>query len=81
MGWKSMVSYKHLIGCTLKRTDTDGEIIDTLITDYELDYDDLFRQTDGHAGSMIHTLKFADETSYTFSNFNSVISKYGDPVK
>ena len=71
MTWKKMVSYKHLVGCTLKGRDK-------LITEYNLDYDDVFKQSDGHEGTMIHTLTFEDGTSFTFIDFSEVIQKYGD---
>jgi len=70
MCWGKMVSYKHLVGCTLKGG------VDTLITGYNLDYDDVFKQSDGHEGSMIHTLTFEDGSSFTFVNFNEVLKKY-----
>ena len=81
MSWYSMCDYKHFVDKTLRRVnDDDGSIVDTLITGYVLDYDDLFRQTDGHAGCMIHRFDFADDTSYTFSSIRSVIAKYGEPI-
>jgi len=80
MSWYRTTDFKHLVGRTLRQVNDDGSIVDTLITGYALDYDDLFRQTDGHAGRMIHTFNFADDTSYTFSSIRSVIAKYGDVV-
>tara|TARA_B110000467_G_C18186607_1_gene403630 strand:+ start:392 stop:739 length:348 start_codon:yes stop_codon:yes gene_type:complete len=78
MAWKKMVSYKHLVGCTLKGRDKSGKIVDTLITKYNLDYDKVFKESDGHEGTMIHTLTFEDGTSFTFVDFSEVIQKYGD---
>jgi hypothetical protein len=78
MSLKSLVSYKHLVGCILRGADVSGGVIETVIAGYKLDYDDQFKQSDGHAGSMIHTLTFADGTSFTFSNFGEVIRKYGE---
>ena len=78
MAWKKMVSYKHLVGCTLKGRDKSGKIVDTLITEYNLDYDKVFKESDGHEGTMIHTLTFEDGMSFTFVDFNEVIQKYGD---
>lgn len=80
MSWYRMTDFKHLVGRTLRQVNEDGSIVDTLITGYALDYDDLFRQTDGHAGRMIHKFNFADDTSYTFLNLRTVISRYGQVV-
>ena len=81
MSWYSMCDFKHLVGKTLRQVKDDESIVDTLITGYELDYDDLFRQTDGHAGSMIHKFNFADDTEYTFSSIREIITRYGEPIK
>ena len=81
MCWKKMVSYKHLVGCSLKGLkgrDEAGKIVDNLITKYNLDYDKVFKESDGHEGTMIHTLTFEDGMSFTFVDFNEVIQKYGD---
>lgn len=80
MSWYRMCDFKYLVGRTLRQLNDDGSIVDTLITGYELKYDDLFNQTDGHAGSIIHKFIFADDTSYTFSNIRTAISRYGEPV-
>ena len=73
-------AFNKLVGRTLRQVNNDGSIVDTRITGYAFSYDHLFRQTGGRAGRIIHTFNFADNTSYTFSNIRSVISRYGDTV-
>ena len=80
MPWYRMRAFNKLVGRTLRQVNNDGSIVDTLITGYALEYSNLSSKTDEHAVKMLHTFKFADDTSYTFSSIRSVIAKYGEIV-
>ena len=80
MPWYRMRAFNKLVGRTLRQVNNDGSIVDTLITGYALEYSNLSSKTDERAVKLLHTFKFADDTSYTFSSIRSVVTRYGDPV-
>jgi len=46
-----------------------------------MDYDDIFRQTDGHAGFLIHTITLSDGNTFTFNRITEVFNKYGELIQ
>jgi len=79
--WYPMCDYKKLVGSVLKKTDEEGNITEVKITGYEMDYDDIFRQTDGHAGYLIHTITLNDGNTFTFNRITEVFNKYGELIQ
>jgi hypothetical protein len=73
--------YKQLIGLTLNKKDEQGNTVEVKITGYTFIYDEVFRQTDGHAGCMIHTFELDDNTSFTCHRIGELFRRYGDLVE
>jgi len=76
-----MCDYKKLVGSVLKKTDEEGNITELKITGYDVDYDDIFRQTDGHAGYLIHTITLDDGNTFIFNRIIELFNKYGELIQ
>tara|TARA_R110002074_G_scaffold26987_1_gene78711 strand:- start:467 stop:700 length:234 start_codon:yes stop_codon:yes gene_type:complete len=76
-----MCDYKKIVGSVLKNTDKEGNITEIKITGYEVDYDDMFRQTDGHAGYLIHTITLDNGNTFTFNRIIELFNKYGELIQ
>jgi hypothetical protein len=79
--WYPMCDYKKMVGSVLKKTDKDGNITELKITGYEFDYDDIFRQTDGHAGYLIHTITLDNGNTFTFNHIQQLYNTYGELIQ
>ena len=78
--WYPRFDYKKLVGSVLKQTDNEGNITELKITGYVVDYDDIFRQTDGHAGYLIHTITLDNGNTFTFNRLIELLNKYGELI-